>query len=243
MIKQAHICVPKITDLKVRDAVIRDAVFREANMDSQKKDGYRSDISDRFEGVPSDGRITFRKASGHLRTVLHHKYLVAQGCFQVGLYYQGVMHDLSKFSPEEILNGFRYYQGGKQSPNNGERVMKGYSAAWMHHKGRNRHHFEYWTDYSIEAARKGEPALHPVQMPRRYVAEMLMDRIAASKTYMKENYTDASPLEYYRRGKAGTRMHPQTAKELELMLKILAKKGERRCFHFVKNYYLRGGEI
>ena len=231
---------PVIRELQIRELQIRDVVFREAVIMEDGKVVFCTETPGRYEGRPSDGRITLKKAAGHLKTVLHHKKLVAEGCFHVGLYGQGIMHDLSKFYPEEMRNSIRYYQGGKQSPNNGERVMKGYSAAWMHHKGRNKHHFEYWTDYSIEAAKRGDYPVKSVQMPRRYVAEMLMDRIAASKTYMKENYTDASPLEYYERGKAGKLMHPDTARELEAMLRILAKKGEQECFRFVKEYYLRG---
>ena len=197
------------------------------------------------EGYPdtiSDGKITLKKVSGHLQTVLHHKLLVAKGCFAVGLYAQGLTHDLSKFQPEELVSGFRYFQG-KQSPNNEERVVRGHSQAWLHHKGRNRHHYEYWTDYNIEAAKAGKYPVRPVQMPRKYVAEMLMDRIAASKTYMKEAYTDIEPLRYFERGKAGTLMHPQTAKELEYMLKLLAEKGEKECFRYVRDHYLKGEEI
>ena len=204
---------------------------------------YKPGEPGRYEGVPTDGLITPQKACGHLKTILHHKKLVAEGCFQVGLYRQGILHDLSKFHPDELLNGFRYYQGGKQSPNNGERAVKGYSEAWMHHKGRNRHHYEYWNDYSIEAVKEGKFPVQPVQMPRRYVAEMLMDRIAASKNYLKDDYTDDHPLQYYQHGKAGRLMHPQTAKELERMLKILSKKGEKECFRFVREYYLKGGKM
>ena len=32
----------------------------------------------------------------HLKTITRHKWLVMQGCFQVGLYWQGLTHDLSK---------------------------------------------------------------------------------------------------------------------------------------------------
>ena len=85
----------------------------------------------------------------HLKTVTHHKKLVLQHCFRVGLYYQGITHDLSKFSPVEFLAGARYFQGNR-SPNEAERLKKGYSAAWLHHKGRNKHHLEYWIDYSPE---------------------------------------------------------------------------------------------
>lgn len=212
-------------------------------MRSSEEKVYRTGQPGRYEGVPTDGKITLPKAAGHLKTVLHHKKLVAQGCFAVGLYSQGILHDLSKFEPSEMLNGFRYYQGGTQSPNNGERAVRGYSEAWIHHKGRNRHHFEYWSDYNIEAAKAGKYPVLPVQMPRRYVAEMLMDRIAASKTYMKDAYTDASPLQYYRGGRAKELMHPQTSAELERLLKILASRGEEECFRFVREYYLQGGRM
>ena len=86
------------------------------------------------------------KALQHLKTINHHKWLVCQGCFKVGLYKQGLLHDLSKYSPTEFLVGCKFYQGTR-SPNNAEREVKGYSAAWLHHKGRNRHHYEYWLVY------------------------------------------------------------------------------------------------
>ena len=184
-------------------------------------------------------QITMSKAAGHLKTVLSHKYLVMRQCFEVGLYYQGIMHDMSKFAPAEFLNGCRYYQGGKRSPNNGEREEKGYSMAWMHHKGRNRHHFEFWNDYSA-VIEPGQFPVRAVQMPRRYVAEMLMDRIAASKTYLKDDYTQHAPLSYFLKGRGRPLMHPQTAKELERMLRILDQRGERELYRFVRDYYLKG---
>ncbi len=235
----------KIRTLEIREPIVKEPVIRKVVVvkKGSEGEGPRNKMPGRYEGVPTDGHITVRKAAGHLKTILHHKKLVAQGCFQVGLYRQGLLHDMSKFQPAELLNGFRYYQGGMQSPNNGERVVKGYSEAWIHHKGRNMHHYEYWNDYNIEAAKRGDYPIQPVQMPRRYVAEMLMDRIAASKTYMKENYTDVEPLRYFYRGKAGQLMHPETARELEYMLRLLAKKGEAECFDFVRGYYLHGGEV
>lgn len=186
--------------------------------------------------------ITKEKAMGHLKTITDHKLLVMQHCFRIGLYRQGLMHDMSKYMPSELLMGFRYYDDGKSSPNNGERLDKGYSAAWLHHKGRNRHHFEYWLDYSL-ASKKGDYPLQAVQMPRRYVAEMLMDRICASKNYNKETYTDHDPLAYYERGRGHYLLHPQTAKELHGMLKILDQRGEAELIRFVKEYYLKGYPI
>ena len=124
------------------------------------------------------------KAWHHLRTINHHRFLVMVGCFQVGLYLQGLTHDLSKYSPTEFGIGARYWQGTR-SPNAAEREEKGYSEAWMHHKGRNRHHYEYWTD--MHPVTKN---YEPIPMPRKYLVEMVMDRIAACRTYQGKDYTD-----------------------------------------------------
>ncbi len=167
------------------------------------------------------------KAWNHFKTITQHKLLVARGCFKVGLYRQGILHDLSKYSPTEFLVGAKYYQGNR-SPNNAEREATGASAAWMHHKGRNRHHYEYWTDYSDDPKKRG--CVVPVPMPDRYIAEMIVDRIAASKVYKGEDYTDAAPLEYYLQGNAGRLIHPATARKLERMLRLLAEEGEQRTF-------------
>ena len=107
--------------------------------------------------------------------------LVLAGCFRVGLYWQGLTHDLSKYSPTEFLIGARYYQGDR-SPNAAERQDKGYSEAWMHHKGRNRHHYEYWTDMNMQTR-----CYESVQMPRRYLVEQIMDRRAACIVYQGAN--------------------------------------------------------
>ena len=193
--------------------------------------------------LPKEYRqITRKKAWGHLKTITEHKLLVMRHCFQVGLYRQGLTHDLSKYMPSELLMGFAYFNDGKSSPNNGEREAKGSSYAWMHHKGRNRHHFEYWTDYALHPSQRKYP-LQTVQMPRKYVVEMLMDRISASKNYNKETYTQHDPLAYFERGKSHYLMHPQTKKELLGMLRVLDQRGEKELMRFVRDYYLKGYPI
>lgn len=179
------------------------------------------------------------KAWKHFKTITYHKYLVAQGCFKVGLYRQGILHDLSKYGPTEFRVGMKYYQGTR-SPNNAEREEIGYSSAWLHHKGRNKHHYEYWIDYSEEA----EPGkLVPVPMPRRYLAEMIMDRIAASKVYKGKDYTDRSPLEYFRKGTNREAMHEETRAELERMLTMLAEEGEEKTFRCIREELVRGRDL
>ncbi len=177
----------------------------------------------------------FKRFFGHLSTINHHRKLVRRSCFQVGLYRQGLLHDLSKYSPSEFWVGVKYFQGDR-SPNNAEREDIGYSSAWLHHQGRNKHHYEYWRDYMVTP---DGPAILPVPMPDRYIVEMCMDRIAACKTYQKDRYTDASPLKYYQNGaKRGNLLHPQTAEKLEMLLTMLAQKGEKETFAYIRREIL-----
>lgn len=177
------------------------------------------------------------KAWQHFKTITYHKLLVMEGCFRVGLYKQGLLHDLSKYMPSEFFVGAKYYQGTR-SPNNAEREARGYSAAWLHHKGRNKHHYEYWIDYSMKET---AGVMAPAPMPVRYVVEMFMDRIAASKVYQKEAYTDRSPLAYYMYGreKAPMLLHPATKKQLEKLLYMLAECGEEATFAYIKKNILK----
>lgn len=170
----------------------------------------------------------------HLHTVNKHRRLVRKGCFKIGLYWQGLTHDLSKYSFEEFWIGVKYFQG-MRSPNVAERTEKGYSSAWIHHKGRNKHHYEYWTDYNIETANHAQP----VAMPKKYFAEMIMDRIAACKVYKKEEYTDGAALDYFNRRDNLNNIHEKTYKELEFVLTMLKEKGEKETYNYLKNVYLK----
>ena len=173
-------------------------------------------------------KITVKKTWGHLKTITHHRFLVMVGCFRVGLIRQGLTHDLSKYSPTEFWEGARYYQGNR-SPNAAEREDKGYSEAWMHHKGRNRHHYEYWTDMNRQTR-----SYESVPMPKRYLAEMVMDRIAACKTYEGKAYTQASALNYFLKSRERELMHPKTREELEVLLRMLQDRGEGETFRYIR---------
>lgn len=176
----------------------------------------------------------------HFCTITKHKILVLEGCFKIGLYKQGLFHDMSKYSPTEFWVGCKYYQG-YMSPNNAERMDKGYSSAWLHHKGRNKHHLEYWIDYDVSrSSDKTHSAMAGMKMPVRYVCEMFIDRVSASKNYQKKAYTDRSPLEYYDRSIDHYLIHEDTAALLELLLNMLALKGEKETFSFIKTEVLKG---
>ena len=172
---------------------------------------------------------------GHLRTILRHKRLVRRTCFRAGIYWQGICHDWSKYHPIEFWTGVRYYQEGKRSPNAYERETIGYSAAWLHHKGRNRHHFEYWIDYAVNP----KDGFIGAKMPKRFVAEMVIDRISASRNYQKENYTCRSAWEYYARAKDVYVMNDETRFLLEYLVKMTAAKGEAYTFSYMRKKLLR----
>ncbi len=161
---------------------------------------------------------------GHILTVIRHRRAVRKNCFRAGIPWRGIIHDLSKYSPTELIPGIRFYQGNR-SPNERERELFGYSKAWLHHKGRNRHHFEYWNDVNTKTHR-----YEPVKMPMVFAVEMFCDRVGASKVYRGKDYTDADPLNYFLRGNARAKMHPETADDLERWLRLLAEKGEKEAF-------------
>ena len=148
----------------------------------------------------------------HLHTINHHRWLVCRYCFRLGLYWQGLTHDLS----------------------NAERKAKGCSSSWMHHKGRNRHHFEYWTDYLRDGSGIGG-----VEMPKKYVAEMFCDRLAASKVYRGKDFQPGDPYAFFLKGK-GRRLliHPATEALLEDILLKLRDEGEDAAFDYIRREVL-----
>ncbi len=165
----------------------------------------------------------------HFLTITKHRNAVMRHCFKAGIPIRGLLHDLSKYSPSEFFAGVKYFQGTR-SPNERERELFGYSKAWMHHKGRNRHHFEYWNDVNPKSKR-----YEPVKMPIKYLKEMFCDRVAASKIYQGKNYVDSHPLDYFKRGRAADYMHKDTANMLEKWLIMLKEEGEKATFEQIKS--------
>ena len=164
----------------------------------------------------------------HFITVCRHRRQVRKLCFKCGLIRQGLTHDLSKFSAAEFWSGAKYFQGNR-SPQAKEREVIGFSAAWLHHKGRNKHHFEYWTDFA-----DGKRVY--VKMPARYLAEMICDRVAACKIYLKKNYTDSSPLEYFEAKTDKEGMNRETCEQLRYFLTMLKDRGEKYTFKELKKF-------
>lgn len=167
-----------------------------------------------------------QKFFGHLKTVNKHRREVRKLCFKCGIRWQGLTHDLSKYSPTEFINGVRFFTGTK-SPHSGEREKYGYSKAWLHHKAHNKHHREYWQD------RHGDKVV-AIDMPPKYFVEMVCDRIAACKIYMKDKYTIEAPLAYYRNSKIKGQFSKDTEHMLEYTFIHLAEFGEEETLDFLK---------
>ena len=180
-----------------------------------------------------------QNAVGHFRTITKHKFTVMGLCFRIGLIRQGLLHDNSKYTPVEFRTGVRYYQGNK-SPNAVEKREKGYSDAWLHHKGRNKHHFEYWLDLSYQP---GEGVVG-AKMPLKYVLEMACDRIAACKIYHGSSYTDRDPWEYYSAKNSCVHvcLHKDTRAMLEKILQMLAEEGEEKTIRYMR-WLIRNPQI
>ena len=124
----------------------------------------------------------------------------------------------------------KYYQG-TASPNNAERMEEGISMSWLHHKGRNKHHFEYWIDYSID---KEHPGLVGMKIPKKYMAEMFVDRVSAGKIYNGDEFDQKSPLEYFEHGIGASIMCEASRDYLLKLLKMYAEKGEKYTFAYLK---------
>lgn len=173
--------------------------------------------------------MNFKNVIGHFKTITNHKLLVMKTCFKVGLYKQGLLHDLSKYTYIEFKAGMKYYTG-YVSPNNIQKKTEGLSTAWLHHKGRNKHHFEYWIDYGNDP----NLGLQGMKIPKKYVFEMFIDNMSASKNYLKDKYEDRSALEYYEARKKYYIIHPESRALLEKLLKMLADLGEEKTLNYIK---------
>jgi len=171
----------------------------------------------------------FRNFFGHLHTINKHRRSVRRLCFKLWLYRQWLTHDLSKYSLAEFSVWIKYFQWFR-SPNVFEREQMWYSSAWLHHKGRNKHHYEYRNDLM-------DWKYNPVKMPVRYVKEMFCDMIAAGKTYKWDKFNNDDPYNYFYENTDFNRIHKDTVKLIDSWLKIFREKWEKDTFEYIKNNY------
>lgn len=159
----------------------------------------------------------------HLKIISTHRKYVRKACFNMGLTWQGFTHDLSKYSPTEMLI-YKYYSG-KRSPHQNAREILGYSPSWIHHYHANKHHFQYWWDESED----GE--IIPMKMPYKYVIESFADMLGASKAYNSKYWQPKMLLDYWETKCVGKRiMHEDSVKLVDLLIRKLDELGEAAFF-------------
>ena len=168
----------------------------------------------------------------HLALVNKHRFIVCKLCFKSGIYYQGMTHDLSKYSKVELLESIKYYNG-KKSPITIAREVQGYSKAYVHHRNVNKHHPEYWID---------EYGSNIPKIPYKYMIEMICDMIAASLTYNKDTYTNDLPLKYWLEKKDLVKMHAKSKEMITDILFLVKENGikktiSRKTFKEYKSKY------
>lgn len=170
-------------------------------------------------GRQIENKSVFYRACCHAKMICIHKFHVARYCFAAGLYKQGITHDLSKFSPTEFIESLRYYTGS-DSPIVACKADRGYSLAWQHHKGRNRHHYEYWQDDFDHGGR-------PLQIPFKFALELVCDYLGAGRAYMRRSFSYEQEYQWWqdKRNKP-LAMHPQTILFVEGMLRQLAETND-----------------
>ena len=170
------------------------------------------------------------KAVRHLKTIITHKKFVFLNCVKAGIPIRGLLHDLSKFSPTEFVESVKYYQGN-DSPINACKKANGYSKAWMHHKGRNSHHYEYWQDNFDQGG-------NPLQMPYKDALELVCDYISAGMAYGKKNFTYQREYEWWQKKiSKPIAMHPQTKIFVDMMLKEMARENSNDVLKYGKQIY------
>ncbi len=163
----------------------------------------------------------------HLKTVHIHRKEVRKSCWQMGLIWQGLIHDLSKYSPTEMK--IAKYYSGKRSPHEECRALNGYSSSWNHHYHRNKHHFQFWWDENEDGQ------IIPVKMPFEYLVESFCDMVGAGKAYAKGKgveWKTSDPWNYYIQHCKGKRiMNSQSEYLLKKLLWNLKEFGNEKEFY------------
>ena len=161
--------------------------------------------------------MKIKNAIKHFSLITHHKWIVFKLCCKVGKPWRGLLHDLSKYSPTEFLEGVKYYVGS-HSPITEAKKQVGYSKAWLHHRGRNKHHLEYWVD---QTAKERTPI-----MPYPYAVEMICDKLAASIVYEGKNWTKEFELAYWEeKEKDKVEMNPKIRDFITAVMTEVASQG------------------
>ena len=165
--------------------------------------------------------LTVKKMWKHLRTVQTHRKWVRHYCFLSGIPWQGITHDLSKYSPAEFFESARYWSG-TFSPIDAAKEDKGISLAWLHHRGRNKHHYLYWYDNIEEGG-------YCHVMPKKYFIELVCDFLGAARTYLKKDFSFQKEKEWWEKKREKVKLNDKHIIMLDIIFSDLAYC-ERRAY-------------
>lgn len=160
--------------------------------------------------------MQLKNAVKHFILITKHRHKVFKLCLKAGIPLRGIVHDLSKYSPTEFLESIKYYNGD-HSPIANCKKENGYSKAWLHHKGRNKHHHDYWYDYrAVDCT--------PI-IPYKYTVEMICDNLAAGMTYQGKKWTKDYQLKYWEKEKQKNKINNKIVKVLDEVFSEISVKG------------------
>lgn len=140
----------------------------------------------------------------YIKYILKHKYYVGVECFKRGLYWQGLIHDLSKFSSKEFVAYMNMYTRPKITGIKvTQRVKIDFNKAWLNHIHNNPHHWEYWV-------LDGEP----LDMPDKYIKEMVCDWVGAGMAI----HGEPNPNKWYKLNESAIILTAATKAKVEFLL-------------------------
>ena len=139
----------------------------------------------------------------HLKVVLKHKHNVLRYASKLGIFWTGLVHDLTKFSPTEFNRSVKYFDG-RRSPTIIERKSHdNFSYICVAHTGRNKHHWQYWVDYT-----RDDIVVNVI--PYKHALEYVADVLSASKVYNPKDFTLMVAHDYFKEHSKTYLMHPAT---------------------------------
>ncbi len=160
----------------------------------------------------------------YLNYIVRHKWFVALACLSRGLWWRAVVHDFSKFRPDEWFPYVEYFYGEKYTNEQRHQcfnvtgcllpteasVNEAFDKAWLLHQNRNSHHWQFWV------LKNDDGSTVPLEMPKRDMLEMLSDWDGAGRA-ITGRYDTAN---WYLKNREKMALHPKTRTEVEQNLGI-----------------------
>lgn len=161
-----------------------------------------------------------KKHLQYAKYIFKHKWYVMLECFKEGLIWRGLMHDLSKFLPNEWIPYANFFYNNNPRDKTGyykptDTGDKAFDFAWLLHQKRNRHHWQWWILPEDEGGAK------VLEIPEPYLTEMICDWIGAGKAQghsSPKNDPYFETRDWWKANNYKMFFHPETEKEIDRRL-------------------------